>query len=98
MEWACEDLNLGPLPYQLTAGNRCAEARFRRSRPTVGAEVKCSPGVQLSALPMRLEPTDATPPLSPVLPYVLLRAAVYMYVSQRGDRCTPSRLRTKPDP
>src|SRR6266704_2231012 len=54
--------------------------------------------VIVSALPMRLEPTDATPPLSPVLPYVLLRAAVYMYVSQRGDRCTPSRLRTKPDP
>src|SRR6266508_2750181 len=55
MEWACEDLNLGPLPYQLTARNRCAGARFRRSRPTVGAEVKCSIGVQLCVLPMRLE-------------------------------------------
>jgi hypothetical protein len=30
-------LNLGPHPYQLNAGNRCAYDRFRRSRPTVGA-------------------------------------------------------------
>ena len=30
--------------------NRCADDRFCRSRPTVGAEVKCSPGVQLSVL------------------------------------------------
>jgi hypothetical protein len=33
-----------------TTGNRCAEARFPRSRPTVGAEVKCSLGVQLRVL------------------------------------------------
>jgi hypothetical protein len=37
--WACQDLNLGPHPYQLNAGNRCAHGRSRRSRPTVGAEV-----------------------------------------------------------
>ena len=49
--WACEDLNLVPLPYQQNAGNRCAEACFRRSRGTVEAEVKCSIGVQLSVLP-----------------------------------------------
>jgi hypothetical protein len=36
--WACQDLNLGPHPYQLNAGNRCADRRFPRSRPTVGAE------------------------------------------------------------
>jgi hypothetical protein len=36
--WAWEDLNLRPHPYQLTAGNRCADRPFCRSRPTVGAE------------------------------------------------------------
>ena len=48
--WARQGLNLWPLPCQQTAGNRCAQARFRRSRPTVDPEVKCSPGVQLGAL------------------------------------------------
>jgi single-strand DNA-binding protein len=28
----------GPHPYQLNAGNRCADDRFRRSRPTVGSK------------------------------------------------------------
>jgi hypothetical protein len=28
--WACQDLNLGPHPYQLNAGNRCAKRRSRR--------------------------------------------------------------------
>src|ERR671911_852592 len=32
----------GTAAYQQNAGNRCAEDRFCRSRPTVGAEVKCS--------------------------------------------------------
>ena len=32
-------LNLGPHPYQLTAGNRCADRRSRRSRVTVEGEV-----------------------------------------------------------
>jgi len=32
--WACQDLNLGPHPYQLTAGNRCADGRSCRSRAT----------------------------------------------------------------
>jgi hypothetical protein len=36
--WACQDLNLGPHPYQLNAGNRCANRPFPRSRPTVGAK------------------------------------------------------------
>src|SRR6266487_1267981 len=65
MQWAWEDLNLRPLPYQLTAGNRCAEGRFCRSRATVGAKVKWSIGVQLSVLPMRLEPTDPAPIIAP---------------------------------
>jgi hypothetical protein len=42
--WACQDLNLGPHPYQLTAGNRCADRRFCRSRSTVGVEGMCSIG------------------------------------------------------
>jgi hypothetical protein len=37
--WAWEDLNLRPHPYQLNAGNRCADRRFPRSRLTVGAKV-----------------------------------------------------------
>jgi hypothetical protein len=37
--WACQDLNLGPHPYQQSTGNRCATRRSRRSRSTVGAEV-----------------------------------------------------------
>ena len=48
--WAREELNLRPLPYQQTAGMRCANRRRRRSPSTVDGEVKCSPGVQLSAL------------------------------------------------
>jgi hypothetical protein len=44
--WACEDLNLGPLPYQLTVGNRCAQGRFRSWHPTIEAKVKWSIGVQ----------------------------------------------------
>ena len=55
--WACQDLNLGPHPYQQNAGNRCAKRRSRRSRSTVGAEVKCSHSVQLCALTARL-PTE----------------------------------------
>ncbi len=58
--WAWEDLNLRPLPYQLTAGNRCAEGRFCRSLVTVDAKVKWSIGVQLSVLQCVLNPTDAT--------------------------------------
>jgi hypothetical protein len=54
--WACQDLNLGPHPYQQSTGNRCANGCFRRSRATVGAEVKCSNSLQLSALPTRPEP------------------------------------------
>src|SRR5215207_4829095 len=54
--WACQDLNLGPHPYQQSTGNRCADWRFRRSRATVGVEVKCSNSLQLSALPTRPEP------------------------------------------
>jgi hypothetical protein len=53
--WACQDLNLGPHPYQQSAGNRCADGCFRRSHSPVGAEVKCSNDLQLSALPTRQE-------------------------------------------
>src|SRR5215211_6366374 len=38
----------------VTRAYRCANRRFPRSRPTVGVEVKCSPGVQLSVLFYRL--------------------------------------------
>ena len=55
MWWACQDLNLGPHPYQLNAGNRCADGRFRRSRSTVGAKVMRSIGIQVCVLPMRLQ-------------------------------------------
>jgi hypothetical protein len=33
------ELNRRPHPYHGTTGNRCAERRSRRSRPTVGVEV-----------------------------------------------------------
>ena len=36
--WAWEDLNLRLHPYQLNAGNRCANPPFGRSRPTVGVK------------------------------------------------------------
>jgi hypothetical protein len=36
--WACQDLNLGPHPYQLNAGNRCADRPFPSSLATVGAK------------------------------------------------------------
>jgi hypothetical protein len=42
--WACQDLNLGPHPYQQNAGNRCAKRRSRRLRSTVGVEGMCSIG------------------------------------------------------
>jgi hypothetical protein len=48
--WAWEDLNLRLHPYQQNAGNRCANRRSRRSRPTVRGEVMCSHRVQLCAL------------------------------------------------
>src|SRR5215216_2803287 len=48
--WACQDLSLGPHPYQQNAGNRCANGRFRRSRSTVEGEVMCSHRGQLCAL------------------------------------------------
>jgi hypothetical protein len=48
--WACQDLNLGPHPYQPNAGNRCAVGRFPSSRPTVGAKGIGSIGVQICVL------------------------------------------------
>src|SRR4030095_6045197 len=42
--------------YQQSTGNRCADGCFRRSRATVGVDVKCSNSLQLSALPTRPEP------------------------------------------
>jgi hypothetical protein len=58
MWWACQDLNLGPHPYQQSTGNRCAAVRFPRLCSTVGAEVKCSNDLQLSALPTRRNRAD----------------------------------------
>jgi hypothetical protein len=49
-------LNLRLHPYQQNTGNRCAHGRFRRSRSTVEAAVKCSHRVQLNALITRLDP------------------------------------------
>jgi hypothetical protein len=37
--WACQDLNLGPHPYQQSRAYRYATLRFCRSRVTVGGEV-----------------------------------------------------------
>jgi hypothetical protein len=45
--WAWEDLNLRPHPYQLNAGNRCADHPFRRSRSTVRAKGMRSIGAQV---------------------------------------------------
>ena len=33
--WACQDLNLGPHPYQVSRAKRCADHRFPRSLATV---------------------------------------------------------------
>ena len=49
--WRCWDAWRRAHPYQLNAGNRCAERRFPRSRSTVEAKVKCSNSLKLSALP-----------------------------------------------
>jgi hypothetical protein len=43
--------NRRPHPYHGTTRNRCANRRFPRSRPTVGAEVIGSPSVKLCAHP-----------------------------------------------
>jgi hypothetical protein len=48
--WACQDLNLGPHPYQQNTGNRCADRRSCRWRSTVEAEVMWSHRVQLCAV------------------------------------------------
>jgi hypothetical protein len=44
LSWAWLDLNQRPHPYQLNAGNRCADRRFCWSRPTVSAIVMRSIG------------------------------------------------------
>jgi hypothetical protein len=36
--WACQDLNLGPHPYQVSRAKRCAQGRFPRSLVTVRGE------------------------------------------------------------
>jgi hypothetical protein len=38
MWWACQDLNLGPHPYQVSRAQRCAERRFPRSPVSVRGE------------------------------------------------------------
>ena len=59
--WACQDLNLGPHPYQQNAGNRCANRRFPRWRSTVEAEVMCSHRDQLCVLVVRMRARCRTP-------------------------------------
>src|SRR5215218_6482658 len=44
MWWAREELNLRPLPCQLTRAYRCANRRFPSSRSTVDGKVKCCLG------------------------------------------------------
>jgi hypothetical protein len=48
--WAWLDLNQRPHPYQLNAGNRCADRPLRRSRSTVRAQGIGSIGVQVCVL------------------------------------------------
>src|SRR5215218_1389576 len=50
MRWAREELNLRPLPCQLTRAYRCATRRSPRSRSTVDAEGKRSLDVKGNAL------------------------------------------------
>jgi hypothetical protein len=54
--WAREEVNLRHLPCQQLQGARCAHRRFRRSRSTVGAVVKCFNGLKLNALPTLRKP------------------------------------------
>src|SRR6266545_5966592 len=86
--WACQDLNLGPRPYQQPTGNRCADDRFRRSRATVGDEVTGSIGAQLRVLPW---PPDARWPTSSTA----ISGLVGRAVGPRGRcrRSTPTRPR-----
>src|SRR5215216_2464362 len=44
MWWAREELNLRPLPCQLTRAYRCANRRFPSSRSTADGKVKCCLG------------------------------------------------------
>jgi hypothetical protein len=63
--WACQDLNLGPHPYQLNAGNRCADRPFPRSRPTVRAQGMRSIGPLVCVLTARPGPTHRCVALAP---------------------------------
>jgi hypothetical protein len=56
VKWAWLDLNQRPHPYQLNAGNRCADRPFRRSRSTVRVKGMRSIGVQVCVLPWRRDP------------------------------------------
>src|SRR5687768_8649993 len=56
-------VELPPSSVSAPTRNRCAAARFRRSRSTVGAEVKCSPhALQASLIPRRSSPPPAAHP------------------------------------
>jgi hypothetical protein len=46
--WTRQGLHLRPLPCQQTTGNRCANRRSCRSRPTAGVEVRRPLSVQLA--------------------------------------------------
>ena len=87
--WACQDLNLGPHPYQQNAGNRCARGHSRRSRPTVEAEVMCSRGVQLCAL---IAPAAARLSTSAVLAVVVRVSVVAGTLTGPLGRLSAARL------
>jgi hypothetical protein len=90
--WACQDLNLGPHPYQQNEGNRCANRRFRRSRSTVAGEVMCSHRVQLCAL---IAPA-ALPSTSVVLAVVVRVSVVVGTLTGPPGRPSAARLAVVP--
>jgi hypothetical protein len=91
--WACQDLNLGPHPYQQNAGNRCAKRRSRRSRSTVRVEVMWSHRVQLCAL---IAPAAALLGTSAVLAVVVRVSLVVGTLTGPLGRPSAARLAVVP--
>src|SRR5215207_8000655 len=91
--WACQDLNLGPHPYQQNAGNHCAKRRSCRSRSTVEAEVMWSHRVQLCAL---IAPATALLGTSAVLAVVVLASVVPGTLTGPLGRPSAARLAVVP--
>jgi hypothetical protein len=91
--WACQDLNLGPHPYQQNTGNRCAERYSRRSRPTVEARVMCSLGALQASRIAHIIPPAAHPTSSP--PSSSTNA---LHILPQHPPCTSSALPQQPTP